>query len=223
MVIIGLIIPSSLIINHFTILTRIYYKVNYKINNQSFENLIEKSELFDYRNLCKYRNYQEEGYVLSRSSHFYHIDKEFIESLKVKIEKDKLIFHFYPYFTHYFIYSLEISHESLIYFTYNNNSIIKAEHADHTEIFTASWGQWGDNPPYWEGNGYLNFTQIPFALNESSTIMLSNIFLVKMNLKYNDIPSFWASSYLTIEQYLLFNSDFQVMLVYFPIESKAGP
>ncbi|KKL73415.1 hypothetical protein LCGC14_2075150 [marine sediment metagenome] len=225
MVIIGIIIPSSLIINHFTILTRIYYKVNYKINNQSFENIIEKSELFDYLKYCKYRGLDKRGEIqnLSRSDSYYHIDRVFLESIKMEIEEDKKKFQIFPFHELYLIYSLEVSNESLIYLTYNNNSIIKAEHADHTDIFTARWVRWEDNPPNWIGNWYLNFTQIPFALNDSSTIMLSNIFLVKMNLIFHDVFNYWTASFLTIEQYLFFNSDFQVMLVYFPIESKAIP
>ena len=71
---------------------------------------------------------------ISDVDYIYHIDREFIESLKLQIEDDKKKFHFYPFFSHNFIYSLEVTNESLIYLTYNNNSIIKAEYANHTEI-----------------------------------------------------------------------------------------
>jgi len=65
----------------------------------------------------------------------YHIDREFIESLKLQIEEDKKKFHFDPFFRHNLIYLLDVSNEFLIYLMHSNNSIIKAEYADHTEIF----------------------------------------------------------------------------------------
>jgi len=225
LLIIGITIPLFLVVNHFIILTRIYFKENYDTNIQDFDDIVDKSELFDYLKYCKYRGYGKgEVQNLSRSDSYYHIDRVFLESLKIEIEEDKKKFQIFPSHKRYFIYSLEVSNESLIYLTYNNNSIIKAEHADHTEIFRADWAQWGDSyPRYWTGNWYLNFTQIPFALNESSTVMLNNIFLVKMNLIYNYVLNAWGGQYLRIEQYLFFNSDFQVMLVYFPLASKSGP
>jgi len=218
-ILIGIIIPSSLIINNFIILTRIYYKVNYGVNVQNFDNIIEKSELFDYQKYCKYRDYQGEVHNLSRYDTNYHIDRKFIESLKLQIEKDKEKFHFYPFFNHIFTYSLEVSNESLIYLTYNNNSIIKAEYADHTEIFTAMWSRYDNNSLFVLGNWYLSFTQIPFAPNMSSTIILNNILLVKMNLKYNYDYSLGNSEGIIIEQFLIFNSNFQTMFVYIPIAS----
>ncbi len=56
------------------------------------------------------------------------------------------------------------------------------------------------------GNWYLNFTQIPFAPNTSSTIILNDIFLVKMNLNYSHDYGLGGSEGLSIEQYLGFNS-----------------
>jgi len=105
------------------IFTKIYYKINYHANFQDFESIIEKSELFDYERYCKYRTYRGGGkvYNLSRSV-YYHIDRDFIDSLKLAINKDKEKFHFYPFFGHSFIYSLEVSNESLVFLTYNNNS-----------------------------------------------------------------------------------------------------
>jgi len=44
----------------------------------------------------------------------------------LNIEADKQKFHLFPDYQHNFIYSVEIINESLIYLTYNNNSIIYA-------------------------------------------------------------------------------------------------
>jgi len=216
-IITGLIIAFSLIINNSIISTRIYYKINYKGNVQNFESIIEKSELFEYQKYCKYRDYSGEVHNVGDVDYLYHIDREFIESLKLQIEDDKKKFHFYPFFSHNFIYSVEVTNESLIYLTYNNNSIIKAEYANHTEIFAARSVHYNNNSLYWVGNWYLNFTHIPFAPNSSSTIVLNDIFLVKMNLEYDYDCGIQCSGHLRIEQFLCFNSNFQTMLVYFPL------
>ncbi len=42
----------------------------------------------------------------------------------------------YPFYRYNFIYSFEVTSEFLIYLTCNNNSIIKAEYGDHTEIIS---------------------------------------------------------------------------------------
>jgi len=69
------------------------------------------------------------------------------------------------------------------------------------------------------GNWFLNFTQIPFAPNMSSTIILSNIFLVKMNLHYKYVYSLGDSEALRIEQFIIFNSNLQIVFVYTPLRS----
>ena len=222
LIIFGIIVPLFLVVNNFIIFAAsIFYRITYPTNIQNFDDIIEKSELFDYEKYCTYRDYSGEDHNLSRSDPYDYIDRVFIESLKLQIDEDKKKFHFFPFHQLNFIYSLEVSNESLIYLTYNNNTIIKAEYADHTEIFTASMAFWDINSPHWMGVWYLNFTHIPYALNKSSTIILSNTFLVKMNLNYHSTSNFWDSQHLTIEQYLLFNSDFQIMFVFFPLESKA--
>ena len=219
-IITGLILTFSLIINNSIILTRIYYKINYKGNVQNFESIVERSEVFEYQKYCLCRDFLGNVHNLSDEVYLYHIDREYLESLKLQIEEDKTKFHFYPFYSHNFIYSLETTNESLIYLTYNNNSIIKAEYANHTEIFTARIGRYDNNSLYWEGNWYLNFTQIPFAPNSSSTIVLNDVFLVKMNLKYYHKYGFGGSLGLRIEPFLCFNSNFQTMFVYFPFTSR---
>ena len=216
-IITGLIIAFSLIMNNSIISTRIYYKINYKGNVQNFENIIKKSELFEYEKYCKYRDFSGEVHNINDADYLYHIDREFIESLKLQIEDDKKRFQFYPYFSHNFIYSVVVTNESLIYLTYNNDSIIKAEYANYTEIFTARSVHYNNNSLYWTGNWYLNFTQIPFSPNISSNIVLNDLFLVKMSLYYEYYYNIGESEGLIIEQFLCFNSNFQLMLVYFPL------
>lgn len=217
-IIIGLIIAFSLIINNFIILTRIYYKINYEANIQNSESIIEKGELFEYQKYCKYRDdWWGEVHNVSNSDYYYHIDRELTESLRLKVEADKEKFHFWPSYSHKLIYSLEATNESLIYLTYNNNSIIKADYANHTEIFAARSRHYENNSLYWEGNWYLNFTHIPFSSNMSSTIILNDIILVKMNLYYDYVYGNVGAEFLRIEQFLCFNSNLQTIFVYFPL------
>ena len=216
LIITGLIITFSIVINNSIILTRIYYKIDYKGNVQNFESIINKSEGFEYQKYCLCRDYGGIVYNLSDNAYLHHIDREFIESLKLQIEKDKTNFHWFPFYSHNFIYSLEATNESLIYLTYNNNSIIKAEYVNQTEIFTARSGHYANSSLYWMGYWYLNFTHIPFAPNSSSTIALNDVFLVKMDLQYHHAYMFGGVTDLWIQPYLCFNSKYQVMFVYFP-------
>ncbi|MBA7641906.1 hypothetical protein ES703_49592 [subsurface metagenome] len=117
-IITGLILTFSLIINNSVILTRIYYKINYKGNVQNFESIIEKSELFEYQKYCKYRDSSGEVHNVGDVDYLYRIDREFIESLKLQIEDDKKRFHFYPSYSRSFVYSVEVTNESLIYLTF---------------------------------------------------------------------------------------------------------
>ncbi len=221
-IIIGVIIPFSLINNNSIILTRIYYKINYKGDTQNLETLIEKSELFEYDKYCKYRDSWGEGPINNSDCYYCYIDKDFIESLKWKIYNEKKKFHLYPGTQFNFIYSLEVTNESLIYLTYNNDNIIKAEYANHTEIFTVDrvWDYYYNRyTPNWAGNWYLNFTPIPFAPTSSPTIALNGTFLVKMTLDCHYSCGIACSGYVRMEQFLCFNSNIQTIFVYFPFSS----
>ena len=60
LIITGLILTFSIIINNSIILTRIYYQVSYDASIQNSETLIEKSEVFEYEKHVKYRDYPGE-------------------------------------------------------------------------------------------------------------------------------------------------------------------
>ncbi|MFX1476553.1 MAG: hypothetical protein ACFFCI_00345 [Promethearchaeota archaeon] len=183
------------------------------------ETIIEKSELFEYEKYCKYRDSWGEGPLNTSDYYYKNIDREFIESLQLKIDREKKKFHLFLSDHNYFTYTVEASIESLIYLTYNNNNIIKAEYANQTEIFTADrcWDYHNNKyKPNWEGNWYLNFTQIPYAPTNSSIIVLNDIFLVKMNLDYHYSCGFGCSGNVRMKQFLCFNSYIETMFVYFP-------
>ncbi len=114
---------------------------------------------------------------------------------------------------------MEVTNESLIYLTYNNNNIIKAEYSNQTEIFAADrcWDYYTKTyTSNWEGNWYLNFTQIPLAPSNSSTIALNDTYLVSMHLEYYYSCGFACNGDVKMEQFLCFNSKIEMIFVYFP-------
>jgi len=220
----GLIIPFSLVVNNSIVLSRIYYEINHKGDVQNLESIIERSELFEFDKYCKYRDSWGEGPVNNSDYYYRYIDNELIENLKFQIDIDKNKSHFYLGYRHNFIYSMEVTNESMIYLTYNLNNIIKAEYANHTEIFAAD-RVWDYNSNRytlnWEGIWYLNFTQLPLVLISPSIIALNDTFLVKMNLEYHYSCGWACSGDVRMEQFLCFNSDIQLIFEYapFPLHS----
>ena len=215
----GITIPFILIINNSIALSGIYYEINYKGTVQNFEVLIEKSESFEYKKYCKYRDSWGEGPVNTSEYYYSNIDRDLIDSLKLKIDIEKEKFHLYPHDCYTLFYSVEVTNQSLIYLTYNNNNIIKAEYANHTEIFSAErvWDYYNNNyTQNWEGNWYLNFTLIPFVPSNSYTIALNDTFLVKMNLEYQYSCGVACYGNIKMEQYICFNSNIKTTFVYFP-------
>ena len=85
-----------------------------------------------------------------------------MDYLKEKVDRDYLTFHWWPAHYHYFTYFFEATEESLLYFTYNNTTIFRAEYENYEEIFNI---ESSDNYCYWEeklcGSWYINYTQVP--------------------------------------------------------------
>ena len=211
-----LVITSVIFINHFLILSRIYYRTSHVGNVNNLEEIIEKSELFDYQKYCKYRDYSGIIHNASTSEIFYHIDRNFINDLKTKIVKDHEEFHLYPFYEHHFEYSFEATNESLLYFQYSNNSIIELEDETQTEIFRAHESHYENGTTFWEESWFLNFTIIPFSLDLNSTIQIHDSILVKMNLDYDHVYGNLGAESLLIEQFVCFNSNYQIVFVYIP-------
>ena len=222
-IIAGVIIPIQLINNNSFALSGTYYEINYKGMVYNFEAIIAKSELFEYKKYCKYRHSWGEGLLNSSDWDYTNIDRELIESLKYKIDREKKKFHIFPGDRHNLIYSVDVSNESLIYLTYNYDNIIKAEYSNQTEIFAANRCWDYNSNQYtsdWEGNWYLNLTQLPLRYN-SYTIAINNSILVRMNLEYHYCCGFACYGDIRMEQFLCFNSKLETVFVYFPFRVYA--
>lgn len=203
--------------NNLIISTRIYYNFNYRGEVQNLEKLIDKSELFEYEKYCKYRGYTGETQNIIEGTHSSHIDRERINSLKRRIERDKNAFHIFHSYKHSFNYSFNATNESIIHLTYNNNSIIEATYEDGKKIFTAENSSEFSEDLFWMGIWYLNFSQIPYTSNEKTTITLNNVFLVKMSFRYKHYYANLGAQFYEIRQFIAFNCDLRAIFVYLPL------
>ena len=214
---IGIVVVSSLlIINQFLIHSRIYYRISYNGDINDLDKIVEKSEYFDYPMYCKYRNTFGIVYNLANSEYVHYIDNDFITNLKAQITYDREKFHIFPFYEHHFALSFEATNESLLYLSYNNDSIIKLEDQNHTEIFSALEGHYENSSTFWEGSWYLNFTLLPFSPISNSIIQLNDSILVKMNLDYEYYYGFNGAENIIVEQYLCFNSNHHIIFVSIP-------
>ncbi|TFG23063.1 MAG: hypothetical protein EU533_03560 [Promethearchaeota archaeon] len=199
-------------VNQIQILSRIYYRTIYLGSIKDIEKIIERSESFEYQKYCKYRDFL--GDLHNLSNYNYHIDRDLILYLKSEIIADRNKFHFYPFYGRNFEYVLEVTNHTLIYLTYNKNTIMKAEDVTHSEIFTSFEWYYENNSLFWEGSWFLNFTLLPFSYDFASTLPINNSILVKMNLHYDYDYGFGTGAEdLLIEQFLCFNSNFQIIFV----------
>ena len=66
------------------------------------------------------------------------------------------------------------------------------------------------------GNWYINFTQIPYVVNQTS-ISLNNTFLVKMILKLDYLFGNVGGIFYEVEQFLVLDTKFQIIFIYIPL------
>ncbi|MEJ2294798.1 MAG: hypothetical protein P8Y23_08510, partial [Candidatus Lokiarchaeota archaeon] len=63
-------VTCLIFINHFLILSRIYYKISYNGNVNDLEKIIEKSESFDYQQYCKFRDFEGNLHNITNPDYF---------------------------------------------------------------------------------------------------------------------------------------------------------
>jgi hypothetical protein len=192
------------------------------VNLSNSEEIIEKVETFDYLKFAKMHSESGELYNLSKFNINY-IDREYIDFLKEKVNRESKKFHLWLGYHYYVYYTFNASEELKIYFSYNNNTIFNATYENQNPIFIVDF----DNPafvyipnePYWFssiGSWYINFTQVPYVDSQSSTIQLNNNILVKMILYYDHLYGNVGGEFYQIEQYVILNSNLHVIFIYAP-------
>lgn len=206
-------ISIGLLTNNFIVLSRIYYKVNYEIVLPNSEDVIETAETFDFLRYVKYHNPDGEIFNLSKFNYNY-IDREYIDHLRHKIDRDKRKFHLLPYYSHILYYTFNATEISKLCFSYNNYSIFNATYENGDEIYI---GEYNTHTKNYYGNWYVNFSLIPSVISQSSTLLLNNTILVKMILEYDYVYGNVGAEYINIEQYMVFNSNLQIIFVYIPL------
>jgi len=208
------------VVNNSIILSQIYYREGYDFNLPNSNEIIEKAETFDY---LKYLNmYDTSGkpYNLSEFNANY-IDKEYLDYLKGKIIKNRARFHWWLGYHYKIVYKFAATMVSKLYITYNNITIFNTTNENQETLFDIGISEVyiPDALPRWVnsiGYFYINFTQIPYVNNLSLTLVLNNIILVKMTLDYDHLYGNLGGEFFQIKQFVMFNSNIQVIFIYSP-------
>ncbi len=210
---------SLLIIDNFLIGPRIYYETNYEVNLSYSDELVEKVESFDFTSHLQMRDVFGEVSSPSKFNNNY-INTEYVDYLKEKVGKDSSMVHWWLGHSHNFVYLFEATEESILYFTYNNTMIFKAKYENNEEIFNIE----SRDRYSWDclcGSWYINFSQVPHTSNPASTFMLNDIILVKMTLEYDYTYSGIGAEWFKIRQYVVLDSNLQIIFVYIPLVGVA--
>ncbi len=209
-------INALLIIDNFFIKPRIRYETNYEVNLSYSDELVAKVESFNFTSYLLIRDSFGEVSSPSKFNHNY-INGEYVDYLKKKVDRDFSMFHWWPYHSHTLTYLFETTEESLLYFTYNNTIIFKVQNENNEEIFNI---ESSDNHCYGDdklcGSWYINFSQVPHTSNPASTVVLNDVVLVKMTLEYFYGYGFLGAEYFKIEQFVVLDSNLQIIFVYIP-------
>lgn len=181
---------------------RIYYRIDYNINLTNEEKIIEKVENFDYSTFLNYDIPPDPFFGIKG-----FVDADLIRFLKSRIEDDTGLRR-WPWYEHTLRYSFLVENHSQLYLTYNNNKIFSIKDQNNQSFsMRENFG--------WDGSAwYLNFTQIPYVYDYSSTVMLNDFILVEINLDY-----LWQCGYVcchehSFEQYLVLNENLDIIVIF---------
>ncbi|MDX1799184.1 MAG: hypothetical protein R3255_11085 [Candidatus Lokiarchaeia archaeon] len=192
---VGMII-SPLLYNIFVIWPRIYYKIEYNTDLSNREEIIDKVETLDYS------VYLHQSYNPDLDPEFKgYVDRDLINFLKERIEN------YTGFHSHHFIYSLLWVNHSKLYLTYNNNTIFSLKDRDNQSLILKKDG-------WWEPSWYLNFAQIPHVSGDKSTLELSELIFVEINVDYYYIAGFVGYTKYLVNQYLLLSKNLDVILIF---------
>lgn len=150
-------------------------------------NVSEESELInkvEQLNYSKYLNCSEIGMTKC------YVDLNYYKN---RINGDTS-FHINPNYYHYFKYLFKADNYSEMYLTYNNNSLFSI--------------------PVYENVLYLNFSIIPYVYNESATLLLKDIIIVKLDFTYTySGKEFTYPTGFIMDQYVILEKDLDVILI----------
>lgn len=136
-----------------------------------------------------------------------YVDRDLIDFLKNRIKND-IGFRLLPFYQHNLRYSFLGKHHSKLNLTYNDNWIYNIKEENNQSLVLSQTTSWS------ESNLYLNFNLIPHVHKEITTLILNNVFFVKMKVDY-----VWVCGYICYhdhshEQYLLLDENLDIILIF---------
>ena len=189
--ILSILITSFFLYNYYFIIRpHIYYIIEYDVKVSEESELINNVEQLNY---SKYLNCSETGMTKC------YVDLNYYKN---RINGDTS-FHINPNYYHFFEYLFKAENSSEIYLTYNNNSLFSIKNSNNSNLF-----------PVYENVLYLNFSIIPYVYNESATLLLKDITIVKIDFTYiYSGKEFAVSTGFNIVQYVILEKNFDVILI----------
>jgi len=197
------IIIFAVLYNVIVIRSRIFYEIDYNINLSNREEIIHKVENLNYP---AYLNNYPYPYYYHADINSY-VDRDLIDFLKSRIENDSG-FKWSLSYQHYLRYFFLGENHSKLYLTYSNNTIFSLKDKNNQSLFLREDNIWLGF--YW----YLDFTQIPYVYGDNSTLVLSELIFVKINLEYEWNCGYVCLHQYSFEQYLLLSKNLDVILIF---------
>ncbi len=197
------------LLNHFIFQrSRIFYIINYEVDLSNSDLIIEKTENLDYHSYLNYEFESSERRIINRT---------FINNLMQDIDQAAIEFHWWPFYTYNFIYTFKATFESRLYLKYNNNTIYWANYGNNVTIFPSA-NHYDENLGI---SWYINFSQVPTVPGTYFEISLNNTYLVIMSLEYNYLCGSLCGLWYEIEQYIILDSNLQIICIYIPFSPAA--
>jgi len=196
------IIFTPVIFNLTVIKSRIYYIIEYDVQGSNSEKIITKVETLNYT--VYLNNYSE------RDDEFKSfIDADFVRYLKGRIENDTK-FQWIMFYEHYLRYVFIADNHPKLYLTYNNNTIFNVKDQNNQSLLSVENYFWTDIA--W----YLNFTQLSYVYSDNTTILLSNVIFVEINLEYGYYCGSLCGLWYSIDQYLVLSPNLDALMIFIP-------
>ncbi|MFX1498878.1 MAG: hypothetical protein ACFFBH_15240 [Promethearchaeota archaeon] len=212
-ILVAAIILVPVFYNIIVVQARIYYITEYNIDFSNREEIIDKVENLNYTAYLHNNDYIPPYPIYKGISSY--VDRNLINFLKSRIETDTgswwrgLYSLFGGDYHQYLRYSFSGDNQSKLYLTYNNNTIFDLKDQNNQSLLLKVEGS-GELDFRW----FLNFTYIPYVYDNMSTLDLSELIFIKINLEYEWVGSYALFHQYLINQYLLLNKNLDVILIF---------
>lgn len=208
------IIPSYLIIINVITNVRIHYDIKYDVQLADAEQLIEQVETFDYLSHLKMHDCDGDVFNLTKFRYNY-MDREYLSYLIDNVNayfREVKIFPGYFYLTYFF----NATEQTRIYLTYNNDTVFRAQFEGNEDNILLGKYPYSCYSGLYAGSWFINFSQVPYVLNESAVIPLNDIILVQITVEYDHLFGNVGGVFFTIKQTVILNTNRDIILIFIP-------